>query len=179
MSAAEPRDFADVLAREGMLVTTTMGVSMRPMLREGRDVIVIRPLPHGERLRVGDVPLYRVGDRYVLHRVIGVHDGWYAIRGDNCVATERVSDAQVLGRLEEWYRGERHGSPADPLYRCYWRLWVGSWPMRRVARRARALAGRVKRLLMRTVGKAEKNGTTGAAGTAGESGMNGTSRRLR
>ena len=167
MSTAETRDFAAVLAEEGMLVTTTMGVSMRPMLREGRDVIVVRPLPHGERLRVGDVPLYRVGDRYVLHRVIGVHDGWYAIRGDNCVAVERVTDAQVLGRLEEWYRGERHGTTADPLYRCYWRLWVALWPVRRVARRVCALAGRVKRLLMRTVGKAGRPGRTGVDGTSG------------
>ena len=167
MSVAETRDFAAVLADEGMLVTTTMGVSMRPMLREGRDVIVVRPLPRGERLRVGDVPLYRVGDRYVLHRVIGVHDGWYAIRGDNCVTVERVTDAQVLGRLEEWYRGERHGTTADPLYRCYWRLWVALWPVRRVARRVCALAGRVKRLLMRTVGKAGRPGRTGVDGTSG------------
>ena len=167
MSVAETRDFAAVLADEGMLVTTTMGVSMRPMLREGRDVIVVRPLPRGERLRVGDVPLYRVGDRYVLHRVIGVHDGWYAIRGDNCVTVERVTDEQVLGRLEEWYRGERHGTTADPLYRCYWRLWVALWPVRRVARRVCALAGRVKRLLMRTVGKAGRPGRTGVDGTSG------------
>ena len=164
MSVAETRDFAAVLADEGMLVTTTMGVSMRPMLREGRDVIVVRPLPRGERLRVGDVPLYRVGDRYVLHRVIGVHDGWYAIRGDNCVTVERVTDEQVLGRLEEWYRGERHGSPDDLLYRCYWRLWVGSWPVRRIARRIRALAGRVRRLLMRTTGKVGGIGVDGTSG---------------
>ncbi|WP_207764558.1 S24/S26 family peptidase [Bifidobacterium parmae] len=140
-------DIEGVLAREGMLVSTTVGVSMLPMLRNRRDTIVIRPLAPGERLRVGDVPLYRVGERYVLHRVIGVHDGWYAIRGDNCVATEHVRDGQVLGRLTECYRGSRHVVCDESRgYRLYWRMWLATWPLRRCWKAMRHAVGRVLRL---------------------------------
>ena len=53
----------DVLAREGVYVGTTAGVSMWPLLRHRRDTVVVEPC--AGRLRVHDVPLYRRGDAYV------------------------------------------------------------------------------------------------------------------
>lgn len=147
--AVRERDIAAVLADEGLYVGVTSGVSMRPMLRERRDTIVIRPLAAGERLRVGDVPLYRDGSRTVLHRVVGVRDGWYAVRGDNCLMTEHVTDKQVIGRLSEWHHGERRISCDDVWYRCYWRIWLATWPVRRCWRLARIALGRVRRRLWR------------------------------
>ena len=73
--------FEDILARDGRLVYKTRGVSMEPMLRQNRDLVVIR-VP-GSRLKKYDVALYKRGKDYVLHRVIGVADGHYLIRGDN------------------------------------------------------------------------------------------------
>lgn len=146
-------DIEGVLRREGVFVSTTVGVSMLPMLRNRRDTIVVRPLAAGERLRVGDVPLYRAGGRYVLHRVVGVHDGWYAIRGDNCITTEHVRDEQVLGRLEEFYRGARHvvcdddGARGSRWYGVYWRTWLALWPLRYCWKALRWRAGRVARAL--------------------------------
>lgn len=122
----------NVLASEGLFVNTTAGVSMWPMLRDRRDVIVIRPLRDGERLKIGDVPLYRDGDRYVLHRVVGVHDGWYAIRGDNCLPTERVPDDRILGVLCEFHRGARRVRVESRGYRMYWRFWLAVWPVRKL-----------------------------------------------
>ena len=46
----------DVLAREGVYVGTTAGVSMWPLLRHRRDTVVVEPC--AGRLRVHDVPLY-------------------------------------------------------------------------------------------------------------------------
>ena len=47
------------------------GVSMLPMLRQGRDTVTLSPVTG--RLRKYDLPLYRREDgRYVLHRVVGV-----------------------------------------------------------------------------------------------------------
>ncbi|MBT1173142.1 S26 family signal peptidase [Bifidobacterium sp. MA2] len=143
-------DIERVLREEGLFVSTTVGISMWPMLRNRRDTIVIRPLPGGERLSVGDVPLYRADiaghRRYVLHRVVGVHDGWYAIRGDNCITTEHVRDAQVLGRLDEFYRGSRHVTcGSSRVYRLYWRTWLALWPARWCWKHARALVGRFLR----------------------------------
>ena len=258
-------DIPRVLREQGMLVNTTVGISMFPMLRNRRDVIVVKPLAAGERLAVGDVALYwvrgagaavgsgsgagaarkagaaagagagavrkavdarkdgagagaarkdgagaarkasdagadgadiasrTVGDakgegagaarktgaarkdggvgadagtgadvigdgahpavrahsgvHYVLHRVVGVRDGWYAIRGDNCLETEHVDDAQVLGRLVEFYRGERHVvCDSSNGYRLYWRFWLAVWPVRRLWKLTRRAVGRALRL---------------------------------
>lgn len=62
--------FEDILARDGKLVYKTRGVSMEPMLRQNRDLVVIR-VP-SSRLKKYDVALYKRGDNYVLHRVVGV-----------------------------------------------------------------------------------------------------------
>lgn len=145
-----------VLNVEHLFVSTTVGISMWPMLRNRRDTIIVRPVPAGKRLSVGDVALYKVmnaslnasgGPKYVLHRVIGVRDGWYAIRGDNCLLTEHVRDDQILGRLEEFYRGSRHiECSSSRWYRLYWRTWMTLWPLRCVWKHTRALLGRLLRL---------------------------------
>ena len=41
--------FKEVLARDGVLVYRTRGVSMEPMLRQGRDLVTIRAAKPGER----------------------------------------------------------------------------------------------------------------------------------
>ena len=68
-----------VLEREGVYVATISGVSMYPMLRNRRDTIVVTPCKG--RLEKYDVPLYRVGKKYVLHRILEVRPDSYVIRG--------------------------------------------------------------------------------------------------
>ena len=53
-----PCRIEDVLASEGVYAATTWGTSMYPMLRSGRDTVILRP-PQG-RLRCYDVPVYAV-----------------------------------------------------------------------------------------------------------------------
>ena len=49
-------------------------------------------------LQVRDVVLYRhPAGEYVLHRVVKVLDGAYLIRGDNCIGSETVPAAWVIG----------------------------------------------------------------------------------
>ena len=54
----------DVLETQGMYVSTTVGVSMYPMLRDRRDTVVISPCKG--ILQKYDVPLYRRGHNYFL-----------------------------------------------------------------------------------------------------------------
>ncbi|KAB5607395.1 S24/S26 family peptidase [Bifidobacterium jacchi] len=76
LSSAALSSIEQTLASEGVLVSTTSGRSMLPMLRNRRDTIVIRPAESarpGGLLRRFDVALYRRPDgAYVLHRVIRV-----------------------------------------------------------------------------------------------------------
>ena len=82
MSQPSNEHIEDVLAQDGVWVSTTVGISMWPMLRNRRDTIVVRPCK--SQLQKYDVALYRRGDAYVLHRVIGVKESNYRILGDNC-----------------------------------------------------------------------------------------------
>lgn len=98
--------FKEVLARDGVLVYRTRGVSMEPMLRQGRDLVTIRAAKPGERFHENDVVLYcQAVGRYVLHRIVGVGPAGYVILGDNCVAYERdVPFEDVLGILVSFVR---------------------------------------------------------------------------
>ena len=76
-----------MLAAEGFYLGPPVGVSMWPMLRNRHDVMMV--VPAARELRRYDVSLYRRGEKYVLHRVVGHYENGsekgYVICGDNCV----------------------------------------------------------------------------------------------
>lgn len=122
--------FEELLAQDGRLVYKTKGSSMRPMLHANRDLVVI--YAPTERLKKYDVALYRRGPQYVLHRVVGVRDGEYLIRGDNTYALEHVSDEAVIGVLGGFTRKGTYRDVTDRAYRAYVRAWCAAYPLRRV-----------------------------------------------
>ena len=118
------------IAENGFYVSTTVGVSMRPMLRNRRDRVVIRST-EGKRLSKWDLPLYKRYDgKYILHRIIEVRDGYYIIRGDNTFAKERGPDENIVGVMTEFYRGERHVLATNRHYRRYAAFWQTIYPLR-------------------------------------------------
>ena len=136
--------FEDILQRDGRLIYKTKGMSMEPMLRQDRDLVIIEvPSAH---LRKYDVALYKRGDLYVLHRVIGLKDGYYCIRGDNTYAIEHVPFDAVIGVLKSFNRKGKLYDVSDRGYRFYVRFWNAIYPLR-------ALWKRVRRLLIKTTGK--------------------------
>ena len=141
------------LAENGFYVSTTVGVSMRPMLRNRRDRVILRPVGE-ERLCKWDLPLYRRPDgKYVLHRIIGVEDGYYIIRGDNTYVKEKVPDAWIIGVVSEFYRGDRHVTADNKGYRRYAAFWHAIYPIRKPLYHARLFAARVKNKLCREIRK--------------------------
>lgn len=129
----------EILEEEGVYVSTTSGVSMEPMLRDRRDTIVVSPV--SERLRKYDVALYKRHDGYVLHRVVRVLPDSYVICGDNCVALEKgITDGQILGRLDHFYRKGKKISLDSLSYRVYCRYIVWTYYPRVAFRRAKAAA---------------------------------------
>lgn len=142
-----------LLERDGVLVYRTRGTSMEPMLRQDRDIITVR-VPSG-RLRKYDVALYKRGPDHVLHRVVGLDDGGYRIRGDNTYSTEYVPEEDILGVLTEFRRKGRNIRVSDPGYRCYTRIWCALYPVRyfwlccRRAARRTGLTALVKRVIGR------------------------------
>lgn len=120
-----------VLARKGKIVTTPVGVSMRPMLKNRTDQIVIETLTRPPRPR--DVVLFkRPNGQYVLHRVVKAEGDTFVIQGDNCTGEDRVKREQIIGILTGFYRGERYcDCEKSRGYRLYARLWpIVTFPRR-------------------------------------------------
>lgn len=110
------------LRENGAYISTTVGYSMWPMLRDRRDTVIIRAV-EGD-LRRGDVALYKLPKgQYVLHRVLRVEGENYRIAGDNCGVLEAVPKQAVLGALDGFYRGEKWIAPDNRGYAVY-RWWI-------------------------------------------------------
>ena len=64
--------FEEEIARNGFLLYRNVGDSMLPLIRQGRDLVLVSRKPEG-RLKKYDVPLYRRDSgQYVLHRILKV-----------------------------------------------------------------------------------------------------------
>lgn len=136
-TSGQKQSIEEVLKQTGSYISTTVGVSMYPMLRNRRDTIVIRP--YTGRLKKYDVPLYRRGQSYVLHRIVKVLPDSYVICGDNCINREYgITDAQILGVLTEFYRDDRHVDMKGLGYQCYVRLWTAIYPIRILLKKIKA-----------------------------------------
>lgn len=111
------------------------GVSMLPMLRQGRDTVTLSPLP--ERLEKYDLPLYRTAEgKYLLHRIVETDGDCYTCMGDNLFVPETgIRREQMLALVTAFSRGEKEHSVTGTGYRLYCRLWHGSRPLRRFWRR--------------------------------------------
>lgn len=147
----EQQSFEYILEHEGELRHHNTGISMMPLLRQNRDILIIKK-PEG-RLRLWDVPLFKRNNAprertYVMHRVLWVGRRSYVMCGDNQWRPEfGVKDSQILGVLDAVERRSKDGQleriipvrstsehPHVPfLYRLYVFLWCFFYPIRAVA----------------------------------------------
>ena len=135
------------LSLHGVYATNTSGVSMRPLFKTHRDVVVIEK-PKGE-LKKYDVVLYKAlnEEKFILHRIIGVREDHYIIRGDNTFLKEYVKKDRIVGVLTSFNRkGKRH-SVDETGYKLYSRFWNFIYPVRWCIKKARSLMGRIYRKL--------------------------------
>lgn len=127
--------FEEELKEKGVLVYTNVGTSMRPLIRQGKDVMIISSLDKlGRDLRKMDVPLYkRDSGQYVLHRIIKVTKDGYVIRGDNTYSNEYgVTDSQILGVLSGVIRNGKEISLNSFGYKVYSYFWLYTYYIRKV-----------------------------------------------
>jgi len=142
------RSIEDVLREEGIFVSTTVGVSMYPMLRNRKDTIIVTP--YQGRLKKYDVPLYKRSSDYILHRIVEVLPDSYVICGDNCEKKEYgITDEQILGVLTGFYRGSKKINMDGLAYKIYVWVWCKSFPLRMVYKKMRRMAAKVWHLFWR------------------------------
>lgn len=148
------------IAQSGFALSKTSGRSMRPLIWGGAHCVVVTPI-EGD-VQTGDIIMFasRLGGsaHSVVHRVVEIRDTdagkLYITRGDNCIKTETVAPADIIGRVAEVHRitGYRpwHIIPlrkftvASRAHRAYARAWAILWPARRVYY---ALRERVNRIV--------------------------------
>lgn len=138
---------AEILEKEGEITYRTKGTSMEPMLRENRDVVVIRKKGN-DRAAKHDVVLYtrpNLND-YVLHRVIAVEKDGYTMMGDHQYVKERhVPESAVLGILTSYIRDGKEIPATDPEYLRYVRSLTDSSAIRYVKLFARRAVSKIRR----------------------------------
>ena len=118
------------------------GVSMLPMLRDGRDSVTISAPP--DKLKKYDIALYqRENGKYVLHRVVGVGDT-YTFIGDNQFVFERgISHEQIIAICTAFVRDGKESS----AYALRWRAYAMFWHYSRFPRRVvRAIGRRIVKI---------------------------------
>ena len=125
--------FEEAIKTNGSLIYTNVGVSMLPLIREGKDVIRIKK---AESIKKYDVVLFtrpHIAGRghYVLHRVLRVNqDGTYWVVGDHCTEGETVKPENIIGVLDTVIRNGKTVDNNTLSYRLYIALWCAPYPLR-------------------------------------------------
>ena len=131
--------FEELLEKDGFIVYTNVGFSMMPLLRQRHDVIEIQK-KGPDRCKKYDAVLYKVGKKYILHRIIQVRSRDYVIVGDHCYRKEYgITDDMILGVMTRVIRnGKSINVNTNCLYRCYVHLWCDFYPIRAAILRTKA-----------------------------------------
>lgn len=138
----------ETLEKNGEISMGVSGRSMMPMLRDRKDMVVIKKLDRP--LKRHDVAVYRMPTgKLLIHRVLKVREDCFVIRGDNRPNTEYIKPEWIIGVLKEFHRnGKRYDCETNKLYKAYI-IWVrASFPVRRCWYALRDTYVSVKRRLL-------------------------------
>jgi signal peptidase I len=132
----------EVISEGRSVEMTVKGFSMRPLLRNGRDVVTLSPVAESD-LREGMVVLFRHNGNYVLHRIRKIEGQRLTIEGDGNYRlreeAQRGDVVALVSRVQKGRGGFRYGSFAWST-RSAWSLAV---------KRLRTVAIDLKRMIKR------------------------------
>lgn len=113
----------EVLESGGEFRMYPHGTSMRPLLRQGIDSVVLEKMKRAPKKN--DILFYQRQDgSYILHRVWEVTDTGLTLVGDNQRMLEYgVTEEQIIGYVTRIYRGEKEINCDGLWYRMYLWLW--------------------------------------------------------
>ena len=138
--------YEELLKKDGRVITHVVGGSMLPLLHERESIVIVEDVGRVPPRR-GDVVLYKMGGRYILHRVLRIEGEAYVIRGDNTWTLEHVPKTALLATMTGFFR--RPKSRLTGRKNVVYRLYCLALPGIRWARRVSSLAKRAIRKLCR------------------------------
>ena len=131
----------------------TSGCSMRPMLRQHKDIVTMKAVDRP--LKKGDAVVYPSKDgQFVLHRIVKIKNGEYIIRGDNNYFTEYgITDNDIVGMLKCFYRdGKFIDCETDKKYKLYTFYICHSYILRYLWKKIiRPFLGKIKRAIVAVI----------------------------
>ncbi len=139
------RTIEEELNRTGRILRTTTGISMEPMLKHRKNIVVLEKA--NGILKKYDIALFkRPNGQYVLHRVLKVREKDYIICGDNSLQKEIVPYKWVLAYASGYYKNGKLISLNDENYKKYLKtlgirhikLWIKT--------KAKSVIKRIKRI---------------------------------
>lgn len=136
------------LAAGGSVRISPHGTSMLPMLKDGRDQVVLSPLP--EKLKKYALPLYqRENGQYVLHRIVKAADD-YTCMGDNQFLPEKgLRHDQMIAVVTSFVHNGTEYSTEHFGYKAYCRVWCAVRPFRHFLVLVRGRLAKIKRRIKR------------------------------
>ncbi|CVI70664.1 hypothetical protein NDGK_01951 [Clostridiales bacterium CHKCI001] len=113
----------EVLDSGGEFQLYPRGSSMLPLIREGRDWVML--VQKGKTLHPNDIVLYHRKDgSFVLHRIVKVRSDGYVLCGDNQVQLETgIQDHQIIALVKGIGRKGRQVSNQSLWLRLYEWIW--------------------------------------------------------
>lgn len=124
------------LAENRQALFTVTGMSMWPFLCHGRDQVIVEKADR-ERLRKGDIVLFRVTDEhYILHRITHLKKDCFQTTGDgNLYRDGYISYQQVIARVKTIYRKNRKIDCDSLGWKWISFLWMALFPVRGLIRK--------------------------------------------
>ena len=118
------------LLAEGKVVRLkARGRSMEPLIREGRDEIVLSAYIEPKK---GRIVLARTEEGIVLHRIIGIDGNAVTLMGDgNLYQTESCSMEDVIAGVTSIVRNDKSIDPECFMEIFKARIWMIARPVRR------------------------------------------------
>ncbi len=122
----------DIIRDKGEITVCSSGISMYPLLRHRRDMVVVSRVDRP--LEVGDVPVYRMpSGKIIMHRILKVRENDYIIRGDNTFVLEYIPKDYIIGVMRAVCRdGKYLDCQNSRKYKVYVFLNRYSYPFRKI-----------------------------------------------
>lgn len=109
------------------------GFSMQPIIRNGRDTVLLEK-PNGREFSKGDICLFRYRGKHILHRYVADENDFMVMQGDNLFSFEYCKKEDVVGIVTSINHNGKDISPNSSkwhfiteLHRFYmrFRMFVG------------------------------------------------------
>ena len=118
-------DYIDSIEKNGNYVFVTLGNSMWPIMKNGKQKAVL--VKKQGRLSKYDVAMFcRKDGSCVLHRVIEVTSSGYYFCGDSQTVMEKVNEKDVFAVMEGFFTGNKYLSSKDSSYIKRVEKWYAS-----------------------------------------------------